>query len=536
MSDACIAHGDQDGMARPRRKTQSEDAPAGSGVLKRVRAYFSLPNLETRSTSLRTVFLNGLFLLMLVVLLPVLVGQFRREQVIIEPLAVPEALAAQGLTAEVAASRLWDGLHDVVVEARTAKATITALPDTRRVEFSFPDSGFSFESLIYHLRRLFNAYETRIAGEFVCSAPECDRAGMQLRLRVVRNDVDIVDLPPMGDGLERDYFREAAAGVMAVLDPFVAIAASAERDPLRATILARKLIRSHHKDAKWAHNLIGNIRTVQGDLPAAVAEYRAALELDPSFIIAHTNLGNVLRESGDAEGARSEFDAAARLDPKDVRAIEGYAELALGADDIDGAVRHFTEAAALDPLNPHYFARAGQVLMDSGRGGEAEPMLARALEIDPGYLPAFAFLAAGQLIREDYVAAEKTYRDAADYAPSDAGAQVAHGRILTILKRCDDALVRFDRAISLDADDVEARLQKAHCLQMLDRHAEALAILAEAERLDPGNANVHLSMADSLRDTGRKEEAIAAYRKFLELDKDSPMRPVAERFIEILSG
>ncbi|MEX0405091.1 tetratricopeptide repeat protein [Aquibium sp. LZ166] len=523
-------------MARQRRKPQTGEQSARPDVRARIREYFSLPNLETRSTSLRTVFLNALFLLMLVILLPVLVSQFRREQVIIEPIAVPDAMAAQGLTAEVAASRLWDGLHDVVVEARTAKESITALPDSRRVEFSFPDSGFSFESLIYHLRRLFNAYETRIAGEFVCATPECGRDGMQLRLRIVRGDVEIVDLPPVGERPERSYFREAAAGVMAVLDPFVAIAASSEKEPLRATILARKLIRSHHKDAKWAHNLIGNIRTAQGDLPAAIAEYRAALELDPDFVIARTNLGNVLRESGDADGARAAFDAAARLDPKDVRAVEGYAELAIGAGDVDGAVRYFTDAAALDPLNPHYFARAGRILMDAGRGAEAEAMLARALEIDPGYLPAFAFLAAGQLVREDYAAAEKTYRDAADYAPSDAEAQIAHGRILTILKRCDEALVRFDRAIALDAASVEPRLQKARCLQRLERQEEALAVLGEAQALDPANAEIYLSMGDGLRDTGRKEEAVAAYRKFLELDTDSPMRPVAEKFIELLSG
>ena len=61
-------------------------------------------------------------------------------------------------------------------------------------------------------------------------------------------------------------------------------------------------------------------------------------------------------------------------------------------------------------------------------------------------------------------------------------------------------------------------------------------MLGEAQALDPANAEIYLSMGDGLRDTGRKEEAVAAYRKFLELDADSPMRPVAERFIELLSG
>ena len=70
-------------------------------------------------------------------------------------------------------------------------------------------------------------------------------------------------------------------------------------DPLRATILARRLIRSHHPDAHWAHNLIGNIRVNADDLPGAVAEYRAALVIRSDFGIARSNLGDALRRSGE---------------------------------------------------------------------------------------------------------------------------------------------------------------------------------------------------------------------------------------------
>jgi len=51
------------------------------------------------------------------------------------------------------------------------------------------------------------------------------------------------------------------------------------------------------------------------------------------------------------------------------------------------------------------------------------------------------------------------------------------------------------------------------------------------------NADVWMSLGDSYRDTDRKGDAVAAYKKYLELAKpDDFMRPVAERFIELLSG
>lgn len=522
-------------MARQRRTVETTSAKASAWQYLRER--LSLPGLEAWSTTLRTLFLNALFLIAIIVIVPVLISQFRRDQVVIEPIAVPEALAAQGLTADVAASRLWDGLADVVAQSRTSKEVVTAIPDARRVEFSFPDSGFSVESLVFHLRRLFNAYETRIAGEFVCADPNCSREGLRLRLRIIRAGVDIIDLPQLGARSERDYFADAGSRVLSLLDPFVAIAAAADTQPLTATTLARRLIRAHHKDAKWAHNLIGLIRLSAGDMTAAVADFRAAIELDPAFLIAHANLGNALRLSGDLAGAKAEFDTIRRRDPKNVLAAEGFADLALAGGDREGAVRLLQEAADLDPVNPRYFAKAGKIELDAGRKDEGTKLLSRALELDPGYLPAFASLAAMHLASSDYVAAEKIYRDAADYAPEDADAQASHGRMLAILKRWDEAADRYARAIALAPRSDAYRLEYARCLQRLGRHEDALSALRQALEIAPGNADIHMSLGDSFRDLGRNADAVAAYKKFLELDKnDSPMRPVAERFIEILAG
>ncbi|MDP3899423.1 MAG: tetratricopeptide repeat protein, partial [Mesorhizobium sp.] len=347
-------------MARIRRKAE-EPVAAGQSVLARLGERLSLPGLESWSTNIRTVLLNLFFLVIVIVLVPLLIGQFRRDQVIIEPIAVPEALAGRGLTAEVVASRIWDGLSDVMMAANTSKESIAALPDNRRVEFSFPDSGLSIESLVFHVRRLFNAYETRIAGEFVCGDGECLPAQMRLRLRVVRDGVDIVDLPPMGERPERAYFADAASGILTVLDPFVAIAAASEAEPLKATILARRLIRSHHKDAKWAHNLVGLIRGRAGEQAAAIEEFRAAIALDPDFLPARNNLGGALLRSGDVAGARAEYEEVRRRDPKNVFAAEGFAELALAAGDRTAAVAHYLDAAEWDPVNPRYFTKAGRI-------------------------------------------------------------------------------------------------------------------------------------------------------------------------------
>lgn len=525
-------------MARAR---QNKDAGASAvetqSWWRRFRERFSLPQIEAWSTTFRTVFLNALFLLAIIVVLPVLISQFQRDQVVIESIGVPEALEEQGLTGNVVASRVWDGLQDVVRQSNTAKDSIVAIPDARRVEFSFPDSGFSVESLVFHVRRLFNAYETRIAGEFVCSAKNCDRAGMRLRLRVIRQGVDVIDMPPIGDRTERDYFADAGGRVLSLLDPFVALAALSETQPLKATTLARRLIRAHHKDAKWAHNLVGIIRQNQDDKPGAIEEFKAAIALDPGFLQARSNLGGALVRAGDLAGAKAEFDETLRRDPDNVWALEGNAELALATGDVDGAVKWLVAASDSDPVNPRYFAKAGKILSDHGRRDDAIAMLKRSLELDPGYPLAFAFLAAIHVGENDMVAAEKVYRDAADYAPDDADAQASHARILAILHRWEDATVRYERATVLAPNNDAYWLEYGRCLQRLGRLDDASVALGKAAELAPKNADVQMSIADVHRDAGRKPEAIAAYKRYLELAAaDAIMRPVAERFIQILSG
>jgi len=521
-------------MARQRRKTEETSQPAAS-LWTRLRDSLDLPRLEQWTTTARTVVINALFLVAVLVIVPLLFGQFRRDQVIIEPIAVPEALALQGVTPEVAANRIWDGLRDVAAKAHTSKEQIAAIPDARQVEFSFPDSGFSIESLVFHVRRLFNAYETRIAGEIVCSDPACAREGLRLRLRVIRDGIDMVDLPPMGQRPERDYFAEAAAGVLSVLDPFVAIAATSQDQPFRATVLARRLIRSHHPDAKWAHNLIGLIRSDEGDDEAAIEEFNAALALDKNFAVARSNLGNTLIRKNDLAGARAQFEAIRRQNPKSVRAAEGFADIAAAEGNRAEAVRLLLEAAELDPQSPRYYSKAGRIEMAAGNAAAAVKLLERALELDPGHLPAFAALGAMYVGNDDYTSAAKIYRAAADYAPEDADAQASYGRIQAILKEWEGALETYGRAVALEPDSAEYRYEHARALQALGRHEEALASLAEALRLDPEYADAYMSIGDSHRSLGRDAEAIAAYRRFLAFGGDSPMRAVAQRYIEILS-
>jgi tetratricopeptide (TPR) repeat protein len=527
----------------PRKPARKRAAPKAAATPpfeepvapRKPRLRVSLPSLEDGSTRLRKVILNIAFVLAILIFLPILASQFLRNPVLIEPIAMPEALVERGMTPEVVASRLWDGLRDAARLARTSKASVDAIPNSQRVQFSVPDVGLSMDSIVRQSRQFFNLYQTRIAGEFVCADAACAPEGMRLRLRVLRGTSEVIDLPPVGDRDLRAYFTDAAVQILSILDPFVAVSAIAETEPIRATALARRLIRQHHPDAKWAHNLIGNIQSIAADYRPALSEYRAALALDPTFDIAHANAARALRQLGDPSASRTEYDAinARRPDMPDV--LEGYAELAIGAGNLDEGIALLQKAAALDPTSPHYFARIGEVEFARGNAAEAYDWFGKSLAIDPAYALALTPLFTAKLATMDFAGGEELLRRAADYEPDSAEIQGLYGAALSFVGRHADALAAFDRALAITPDDPALLYQSANMLQNLDRQADSILRLNRAIALDPYSPGPIMSRGTARAITGDNIGAKADFERILELDTTGTQyRSMAESFIPIV--
>jgi tetratricopeptide (TPR) repeat protein len=492
----------------------------------------SLPSLESGSTRLRKVILNVAFVLAILIFLPILGSQFLRNPVLIEPIAVPDALIERGMTPEVVASRLWDGLGDATALARTSKSSIDAIPNSQRVQFSVPDVGLSMDSIVRQTRQFFNIYQTRIAGEFVCADADCAPEGMRLRLRVLRGTSQVIDLPPVGRQGLRAYFTDAAVQILTELDPFVALSAISESEPIRAVALARRLIRQDHPDAKWAYNLIGNIRSATGQkqekdgkhaaaseaFRLALEEYRGAIALDPGFIVARANAAQTLRQLGDPVASRAAYDAVAAIAPDNPAVVAGYAELAVGAGEIDDAIALFKRAAALSPTSPQHFARIGEVELQRGNASEAHAWFAEALAIDPAFPPAIDPLFIALLTRGDAAEAEALMRRAANHQPGGAWIQALHALAFNVLGDPESALAAFDRALAITPDDAELLYHSSSVLETLDRYPEAIERLNRAVAITPYDPTPLYYRASALAVSGNRTQARADFARVLELD------------------
>lgn len=486
----------------------------------------SLTGLESLSSTLRTVFINIGFFAAVLLLIPAVASQFSRNAVVIEPIAVPLALTDRGLNADVVANRLWDGLQDFARTASVARATIIAIPDSQLVEFSLPDTGISVDSIFKQVRQFFGIYETHIAGEIICETADCAPAGLRLRLRVMRGSSDIIDLPPIGERSEPDYFRDAAAGIFDVLDPLVAIAARSVTDPQGAASRARRLALSKGPDAKWAFNLLGDIARNGGDATAAITEYRAALSLDDTFNLARIGLARALAASGDLPGATAALDDATARDPSTVALHSARADVALLAGRPANALIDILAASEIDPLDPSLLARAGEQELALGRRDEAVRHLTEALNLDPGHADALRLLGGAYRADGDLAAAERLFKDWADYAPDSAEAHLALAEILVERNVLDKAAEQYNRVVALAPDNLDHAMARARVLFTLKRYAQAVDGLTPFAGADSAAT---LLLAQIQQAAGRNERAIERYRQALTLEIGDSERAGAEQ-------
>ncbi len=485
----------------------------------------TLPKVEAFSSTLRTTFLNIGFFAAMLMLIPAVASQFSARAVVIDPIAVPAALADRGLTPEVAANRLWDGLQDFAETASVARATIIAVPDSQLVEFSLPDAGISIDSIFTQLRQFFGQHETRIAGEIVCETADCAPAGQRLRLRVIRGTAEIVELPPIGDRPEADYFRDAAAGIFDVLDPFVAIAARAITDPEGAATRARRLALSGHPDAKWAHNLLGDIERDIGTPAGAIAAYEAALALDPAFTLARINLARAHAMAGEYDAADRGLAELRAREPLAEGLAEALGEVALARGDREAAIAHYLAAAERDPLDPALLVRAGELELALGRADAAIGHLEEALDLDPGHAEALELLGGAYRNDGDLAAAERLFQDWADYVPTSAPAHLALAEIQVERGDFEDAAEHYDRVVALAPDDQSATIARGRVLLELGRYAQAVDSLTPLADAQAPNPAAVLLLAQVQQAFGRPERAILRYRQFRALAPDAPERP-----------
>jgi len=276
---------------------------------------------------------------------------------------------------------------------------------------------------------------------------------------------------------------------------WVADAAVAEGQAIRE---ARLAVTRNPKSAA-AHQLLGQAYLASNRIELiaeAQAEFRQALDLDPTLLWARFYLAKIYFDLGRHERAKAELE----------RGLQGR------------------------PNVPHFLSLLGEVHRRLGGAERSIELNRQALAADPAMTPAHYYLALALLDLKREAEATSELERAVQSKFVIPEMYVTLGEILVGQRRLVEAAALYRQAMALDSARPEAHLKMAelHRLQGApDRALEELKLAApdargtlSTEYFQRLQADFHYQTGHAYEDKGRIEAAIQAYTKALDVFPD----------------
>ena len=122
------------------------------------------------------------------------------------------------------------------------------------------------------------------------------------------------------------------------------------------------------------------------DLIAAIANYRKAIEADPTLPGVHFELAEALRSSPDLKlraEAEQEYKAAIASNSHDEKSISRLGDIAVDKNDLDGAATYYKQALALAPNDLDASIGLAHVYTEQNAPQSALPLLQSVIAADP---------------------------------------------------------------------------------------------------------------------------------------------------------
>ena len=250
----------------------------------------------------------------------------------------------------------------------------------------------------------------------------------------------------------------------------------------------------------------------------------------------HMDLGMAYYEQGKYDEAVAEFQAAIELEPDDAEAHRNLGTAYLEQGELEEAVASYGQAIELDPDFGEAYGDLAGAYVNLGRLSEAIAAGEKAIELAPDYAMAynnlgFAYYTQGML---DEAIAE--YQEAIRINPDFDKAHDNLGVAYMMQDQLDEAIAEFKEVIRINPDHVGGHVNLGFAYSTQGMLDEAIAEYQEAIRINPDLALPHKNLGLAYRNQGRIDEAIAEFETYLQLiAPDAPDRAAVEEEIAKLA-
>ena len=269
-------------------------------------------------------------------------------------------------------------------------------------------------------------------------------------------ELAVANMEHASDG-ERILIQVAQAGV--------------DGDGDRQLALLRELVQKYPEDVRAHNALAGQLAFARQDWEAGIAEYREAVEIDPTFSQAWNNMGYAARAAGRFDEAEQAFRKYIEVLPSEPNPYDSYAEFLMKMGRFNESIVQYRKALEADStFNASYIGIAHNQMF-LGRGNEARATMDEMFATAPNdgvrtnalLWKAAAWLHEGNRARAMAVLSE---RRAISERKSDwttiSGDDALIGRTLLDLGDLEGAAARFASAVdAIEKADVPEGIKEA---------------------------------------------------------------------------
>jgi len=251
-------------------------------------------------------------------------------------------------------------------------------------------------------------------------------------------------------------------------------------------------------------------------------------------------LAEVYEQSGHLENAIPAMRLAIQRDPQSEKYRFEYAVLLTNSNAPGAAVIRLEEALQSFPSASRLWFALGFANFKLDKTEEAERALRKAIDLDPKFAPAFAYLGLIQARTGVYSEAISLYESA---LRSDPKLAVVHHLIADAMLKmnADPRMIErhLRQAIEMDPTFASARLALGKLFMRSQRWADAVSELEQTIKLDPGvyEAYYQLGLAyGRLKRTKDAEAAMATFKRLSDAQKkhdDDELREVVKRLSNV---
>jgi tetratricopeptide (TPR) repeat protein len=287
------------------------------------------------------------------------------------------------------------------------------------------------------------------------------------------------------------------------------------------------------KNAEY-HALYAEILYEQDGTDTAIGYLRDIISENGEDPVLISAIATAYYKSGQIKEFEAYYKKVQNLPKKD----EGFYLFLISAARLDGRkeeyVQYSRELLRLNPGNLRVRMELGELLYDEKRFDEAILEFTEVKSMLGSYPRVHFQLARVYLAKNDVAKAKEMAQKELDLNPNLDAAHFIMGEVHRVNKEYREAILKYERAISLDPRSVDALVAMATIRIAQNYAKEAIELLSRALKEDVNNPIIHKLLGDAFRAAGQRAMAREKYEDYLKINPVAPDKDQIESLIRNL--